>query len=106
MKKRVLSILVTVVFVGVGAMTAFAARPEVGQNYVDADNDGVCDNQGTNDCPNQGNGSSGQNYVDADQDGVCDNQGTKGGYNNGNGHHAQKNGNGQQVRRGCGRNRK
>ena len=37
------------------------------QCYVDADNDGVCDNQGTGGC--------GQNYVDADNDGVCDNQG-------------------------------
>lgn len=40
-------------------------------NFVDADGDGVCDNQGTN----SGRGKR-QNFVDADGDGVCDNAGT------------------------------
>ena len=40
-------------------------------NFVDADGDGVCDNQGTN----SGKGKR-QNFVDADGDGVCDNAGS------------------------------
>lgn len=70
-----------------------------GQNYVDADNNGVCDNRGTN-----ASGGYGQNYVDADNDGVCDNLGTGGGSmarngrGNGNG-----NGNGNGYRAGQGR---
>lgn len=39
--------------------------------YVDADNDGVCDNKSEN-CEDTGNGAG---YVDADNDGVCDNKG-------------------------------
>lgn len=47
-----------------------------GGNYVDADNDGVCDNWQ--------NGGYGGNYVDADNNGVCDNW-QNGGYGGGNG---------------------
>lgn len=46
--------------------------------YVDADNDGVCDNWQ--------NGGYGGNYVDADNNGVCDNWQNGGGYGNGNGY--------------------
>lgn len=70
------------------------------QCYVDADNDGVCDNRGTvcdgryyvdvdqdGVCDNQG-----QNYMDADNDGIYDNQGTHchggGQGHHGNGHRA------------------
>ena len=40
-----------------------------GDNFVDADGDGVCDNMGS------GTGT-GTNYADADGDGVCDNMGS------------------------------
>ncbi|WP_129631054.1 hypothetical protein [Candidatus Oscillochloris fontis] len=40
-----------------------------GDNFVDADGDGVCDNTGS------GTGT-GTNYTDADGDGVCDNMGS------------------------------
>ncbi len=41
----------------------------MGQNWVDADGDGACDNY-----QNGGLGQGqGQNWVDADGDGVCDN---------------------------------
>lgn len=41
-------------------------KENAGQNYVDANQDGICDNKDdSNQC---------QNYVDIDQDGVCDNQ--------------------------------
>ena len=67
--------------------TVGAAIATVRGEYVDLDNDGVCDNYGT------GNGTGGQGscagYVDADGDGVCDNYGA--GYGCGNG---QGNGNG------------
>ena len=62
--------------------TVGAAIATVRGEYVDLDNDGVCDNYGT------GNGTGGQGscagYVDADGDGVCDNygagQGSRSGY--------------------------
>ena len=67
--------------------TVGAAIATVRGEYVDLDNDGVCDNYGT------GNGTGGQGscagYVDADGDGVCDNYGAGHGCGNG-----QGNGNG------------
>lgn len=57
--------------------TVGAAIATVRGEYVDLDNDGVCDNYGT------GNGTG---YVDADNDGVCDNYGA----GNGRGHHGMR----------------
>lgn len=51
----------------------------VGQNFVDEDNDGMCDNMGTRPGSGNGNqygGAAGQNFVDENNDGVCDNMGT------------------------------
>jgi len=46
-------------------------------SWVDANNDGICDNYtGT---PKQNKGVVKANFVDADGDGVCDNQGTQSG---------------------------
>ena len=39
-----------------------------GRGFVDADNDGICDNAA--DCPRYGEG---RGFVDADNDGICDN---------------------------------
>lgn len=51
-----------------------------GENYVDADKDGECDNLGTGGIPEpkldgSGNDGEGRNYDDSDHDGVCDNLG-------------------------------
>lgn len=43
-------------------------------NFVDADNDGVCDNW-----QSRPEGGRKQNFVDANNDGVCDNASTRGG---------------------------
>lgn len=52
-----------------GTATAFAAQN--GRRYVDANNDGICDNGGM--CARY-NGN--KNFIDTDKDGVCDNLGT------------------------------
>ena len=74
--------------------TVGAAIATVRGEYVDLDNDGVCDNYGTgNGTGGQGNGNgygpgngNGAGYVDADNDGVCDNYGA----GNGRGHHGMR----------------
>lgn len=70
-----------------------AVASSTGKNYVDKDNNGVCDNIGTR----SGNGR-GANFVDKNNDGICDNRATAGkktGNNCRNG-----NGNGNQHRHG------
>ena len=51
-----------------------------GQNYVDEDNDGVCDNYDPSRTTGRGMGVArngrGRNFVDADGAGICDNLGT------------------------------
>ncbi len=46
-----------------------------GANFVDTNNDGVCDNHSTEQGNGRrhGNGTQGANFVDANNDGVCDN---------------------------------
>ena len=51
--------------------TVGAAIATVRGEYVDLDNDGVCDNYGSDNCAN-GQGSC-PGYADADGNGVCDN---------------------------------
>lgn len=43
-----------------------------GNNYVDSNNDDICDNKEINT-----NASKGNNYVDSNDDGVCDNIGNR-----------------------------
>lgn len=74
MKKVVLGILGMAVVLSICAMTAFAAAPGRGPNFVDADGDGICDNCGVPHRRGMGAGC-GRNFVDADGDGVCDNCG-------------------------------
>ncbi len=62
--KRIWMIVALVLVLALGATCVMAA--EQGRGYVDADNDGVCDNR-REECPGKG-------YVDADNDGVCDNR--------------------------------
>ena len=46
-----------------------------GQGFVDANNDGVCDNKGTHQCNMRGKGGMGMGlgFVDVDKDGINDN---------------------------------
>ena len=76
MKRWIVLALVLVLALSVLAVPAFAAERR--GNFVDANNDGVCDNYSEAGCQMQG-----ANFVDADDDGVCDNYG--------------------QMQRGCGR---
>lgn len=104
MKKKILAgILIGLVVLAVGATSAFAAGTGGwhhlsggrgscdgtgictncgstgchGSCYVDADNDGICDNRDTAACANCGSANcDGTCYTDADNDGLCDNRGT------------------------------
>ena len=97
--KKILTVALAVVMLGVGASAALAAGQGCGRGlsgvhhnglcsqlhancaYTDANGDGVCDNCGTG----LGHHGNGVNYVDANGDGVCDNYGT--GAQTQNGHH-------------------
>ena len=74
MKKIIAGILAAALVLSVGIVSAFAAGPDTGRNFVDADGDGVCDNCGTG--MGRGAGGQGLGFVDADGDGICDNYGT------------------------------
>lgn len=68
--KRIVSGIAAAVLVfSLETMSVFAAG---GRNFVDVDNDGICDYCGT-DCQ----------FVDADGDGICDNYNNRGTYGNG-----------------------
>ena len=97
-----------------------AARygPENGSRYVDADNDGVCDNigerpgfvdeNGDGVCDNQGSrgfGGYGRNFVDADGDGICDNFGINGRDSDGDGKQNGKDDDYVRPRDGSGKHR-
>jgi len=58
-----------------------------GTGFVDANNDGICDNMQSGNCPykNQANG-----FVDADNDGVCDNAANCPMYNSNGGCHGSE----------------
>ena len=74
--------------------TESTAIKTVGANFVDEDNDGVCDNFGTGAQGGNGNGNGGANFVDEDNDGVCDNFGTGAGAGQQNRGNANGRGNG------------
>ena len=83
MKKKIISAALTLALVLAVCITgAFAAHGGFwrgsgtclsgGQNFVDEDGDGVCDNwTGSGRCGN------GQGFIDQDGDGLCDNCGTQ-----------------------------
>ncbi len=72
MKRWILALLIVALVVACAALPAIAAGNR-GGNFVDADNDGVCDNREERPCGNRGDG-----FVDADNDGVCDNRENRG----------------------------
>lgn len=88
MKKLLIGIAAMTFTVSIGTTTAFAAGNGWGRNFIDADNDGICDyyntscpfidSNGDGICDNCGLGmcAMGAGFVDADGDGICDNYGT------------------------------
>ncbi len=90
-KKTAVGVMAAAMVITIGATSAFAAGSGYGRNcdgtgsgyrYVDADNDGVCDNRGMGGSSENGRG---RNFADADGDGVCDNNGTGRGMRQGRG---------------------
>jgi len=78
MKIKLIAVILIVALVTTSIGVA-AARYGQGTHvrYVDADNDGVCDNRGIGG-PRPICGGCGRYFVDADGDGVCDNIGING----------------------------
>ena len=64
MKKILARALTAAVVLTAGGAVWAAGGRGTGWRYVDANGDGICDNQG-----------AGWRYVDANGDGICDNQG-------------------------------
>ena len=89
MKRMLIIGLLLALMLAALPVVAYAAGPvDFGRNYVDNNNDGVCDNAGS--C-----------YTDLDENGVCDNAAGKAcGYAGGNNCPM-----GGQEMRGCGRGR-
>ena len=78
MKTKLIAVILIVALVTTSIGVA-AARYGQGTlaRYVDADNDGVCDNRGIGG-PGPICGGCGRYFVDADGDGICDNIGING----------------------------
>ncbi len=78
MKIKLIAVILIVALVTTSIGVA-AARYGQGTlaRYVDADNDGVCDNRGIGG-PGPICGGCGRYFVDADGDGICDNIGING----------------------------
>ena len=79
MKRWIILALVLALALSVMVVPAFAAERR--GNFVDADNDGVCDMRSEMGCRmQQGCGmAQGGYFVDADNDGICDNMANMGG---------------------------
>ncbi len=88
MKKLISMLIIVSLVVTIGATQVFAAGTGR-KNFVDQNQDGICDNQGQ--CQ--------QNFVDDDKDGVCDNQPARNNRGCGNRSQGRHHGNGH--RRGC-----
>ena len=77
MKKLVSGVIISALVITAGTASAFAYHGrynqtyKLNQNYVDLNNDGICDN-------NNVTGGNGLNFVDANGDGICDNNGACG----------------------------
>lgn len=86
MKKLMITLFASVLLLGVSsvslaqnAKTPKAVRNASCRNFVDKNNDGICDNREVS-----GQNTKGRNFVDKNNDGFCDNQG-KGNRRNGKG---------------------
>lgn len=121
MRKLFTGIAAMGMVLSMGVTTALAAGHGCGRNFVDADNNGVCDHYSTSCqfadadgdgiCDNCGLERCGMGYVDADGDGICDSCGLEGcgmGYTDADGdgicdHYAEGRGRGNGQGRGNGR---
>ncbi len=96
--KLIVGILIAALVATSIGVAAARYGPENGPRYMDADNDGVCDNigerpgfvdeDGDDVCDNRGIrgfGGYARNFVDVDDDGICDNFGINGRDTNGDG---------------------
>lgn len=79
MKKLISMLIIVALVLTIGATQVFAAETSR-RNFVDQNQDGICDNQGQcqrNFWDDDHNGvcdNRAQNFVSNDNDGVCDNQ--------------------------------
>ncbi len=62
MEKAIIGILTAIMALSSGAAAIVPAEKEIAPQFVDVDQNGVCDNFENNSC-----------YIDEDADGVCDN---------------------------------
>ena len=116
MKKMMAIIPAAVLAIGAWTGTAVAqaaGKPgapvanaqEVCSGFVDSNHDGICDNRGTERCPQNGTGNGHHRgndcFVDANNDGICDNEDscTQNGGRNRQNRNARPNGNGRGRRR-------
>lgn len=97
MKKLLSGVIISALVITAGTVSAFAYHGRQNQtyklnkatNFVDSNNDGICDNRGTcgnglyfvdangdGICDNSGTCGNGSYFVDANGDGICDNLGT------------------------------
>lgn len=93
MKRAFVIVLLLALMLAALPAVAYAVGPAgFGPNFVDADEDGICDRACTEDC----------SFVDEDRDGICDNRPTQprsmrgcGGYGSGCGYRSNGCGRGQ-----------
>ena len=77
--KKIVSVVSAVVLVFfIGTVCTFAAGPERGNTFTDADSNGICDNYETSGTCLQAGIGCGGNFTDADSNGICDNYETSG----------------------------
>lgn len=67
LKKTAVGMAMSVMMLSAGTASIFASEQEYGKNYVDENQDGICDHRGYN-C----------DFTDTDEDGICDNCGVDG----------------------------
>lgn len=58
MKKLLIAVFAAIMILAIGAISVFAAPKGTGQNFVDPNNDGICDRS---------------SFADSNGDGTCDN---------------------------------
>ncbi|MEE0811985.1 hypothetical protein [Blautia sp.] len=68
-KKAAVGALTVAMVLSIGGISAFATENEYGRNFVDVDEDGICDNC---DVERVSCKECGRNFEDADGNGVCD----------------------------------
>ena len=65
-KKTLAGVLMVLMLLAAGSVSAFAAGSGAGRNFTDANEDGICDYRDDGYC-----------YADADNDGICDHAGSR-----------------------------